>query len=46
MGFGQVLLTDSTLFGRPDTESLDMSLRLNNIDKIFDVTSKYVDHGY
>ncbi len=39
-GFWSSSLTDSTLFGRPDTESLDMSLRLNNIDKIFDVTSK------
>ncbi len=39
-GFWSSSLTDSTLFGKPDTESLDMSLRLNNIDKIFDVTSK------
>ena len=39
-GFWSSSLTDSTLFGRPDTEALDMSLRLNNIDKIFDVTSK------
>ena len=40
MVFGRVRLRDSTLFGRPDTESLDLSLRLNNVDKIFDVTSK------
>ena len=39
-GFWSSSLTDSTLFGRPDTESLDLSLRLNNVDKIFDVTSK------
>ncbi len=39
-GFWSSSLTDSTLFGRPDNESLDLSLRLNNIDKIFDVTSK------
>ena len=39
-GFWSSSLTDSTLFGRPDTESLDISMRLNNIDKIFDVTSK------
>ena len=39
-GFWSSSLTDSTLFGKPDTEALDMSLRLNNIDKIFDVTSK------
>ncbi len=39
-GFWSSSLTDSTLFGKPDTESLDTSLRLNNIDKIFDVTSK------
>ena len=39
-GFWSSSLTDSTLFGRPDTEALDISLRLSNIDKIFDVTSK------
>ena len=39
-GFWSSSLTDSTLFGKPDTESLDLSIRLNNIDKIFDVTSK------
>ena len=39
-GFWSSSLTDSTLFGRPDTEALDISFRLSNIDKIFDVTSK------
>ena len=28
------------MVGRPDTESLDISSRLQTIDKIFDVTSK------
>ena len=39
-GFWSSSLTDSTLVGRPDTESLDISSRLQTIDKIFDVTSK------
>lgn len=39
-GFWSSSLTDSALCGKPDNEALDLSVRLNNIDKIFDVTSK------
>ena len=39
-GFWSSSLTDSTCNGKPDTESLDMSSRIQNIDKIFDVTFK------
>ena len=39
-GFWSSSLTDSTLMGKPDNESLDFSQRLNGIDQIFDVTTK------
>ena len=39
-GFWSSSLTDSTSMGKPDIEALDMSERLNNINNIFDVTSK------
>jgi phosphoenolpyruvate phosphomutase / 2-hydroxyethylphosphonate cytidylyltransferase len=39
-GFWSSSLTDSTSMGKPDIEALDISERLNNINKIFDVTSK------
>ena len=39
MGFGLVS-TDSTQMGKPDIEALDVSKRLENINNIFDVTTK------
>ena len=39
-GFWSSSLTDSTLKGKPDIEVLDLNQRLNNINDIFDVTSK------
>jgi len=39
-GFWSSSLTDSTSMGKPDIEVLDISERLSNINKIFDVTSK------
>ena len=33
-------LTDSTVMGKPDNESLDFSQRLKGIDQIFEVTTK------
>jgi phosphoenolpyruvate phosphomutase / 2-hydroxyethylphosphonate cytidylyltransferase len=39
-GFWSSSLTDSTLWGKPDTEALDISSRLSNIAAIFDVTTK------
>jgi phosphoenolpyruvate phosphomutase / 2-hydroxyethylphosphonate cytidylyltransferase len=39
-GFWSSSLTDSTLKGKPDIEVLDVNLRLQNINDIFDVTSK------
>lgn len=41
-GFWSSSLTDSTLIGKPDIEVYDIRSRLNNIDGIFDVTSKPV----
>lgn len=39
-GFWSSSLTDSTEMGLPDIEALDMSRRLQNIDEIFEVTTK------
>ena len=39
-GFWSSSLTDSTVMGKPDNESLDFSQRLQNIDNIFEVTTK------
>lgn len=39
-GFWSSSLTDSTLMGKPDIEALDISSRLSNINRIFEVTSK------
>ncbi len=39
-GFWSSSLTDSTSQGKPDTESLDLSFRLNNISNIFNTTTK------
>ena len=39
-GFWSSSLTDSTLKGKPDIEVLDIRERLNNINDIFDVTTK------
>ena len=39
-GFWSSSLTDSTSMGLPDIEVLDFSRRLNNINSIFDVTTK------
>lgn len=39
-GFWSSSLTDSTVLGKPDNEYLDLSERLSNINRIFDVTSK------
>ena len=39
-GFWSSSLTDSTMMGKPDNESLDISMRLKGVDQIFDVTSK------
>ena len=39
-GFWSSSLTDSTLKGKPDIEVLDINQRLNNINDIFDVTTK------
>ena len=39
-GFWSSSLTDSIEMGKPDTEALDISSRLSNINNIFDVTSK------
>ena len=39
-GFWSSSLTDSTEMGKPDIEILDLSSRLNNINNIFEVTSK------
>ena len=38
-GFWSSSLTDSTVMGKPDNESLDFSQRLQNIDNIFEVTT-------
>ena len=39
-GFWSSSLTDSTMMGKPDNESLDFSQRLKGIDQIFEVTTK------
>ena len=39
-GFWSSSLTDSTSQGKPDTEALDLSFRLNNINNIFNITTK------
>lgn len=39
-GFWSSSLTDSTEMGKPDIEALDTSLRLSNINHIFEVTTK------
>lgn len=39
-GFWSSSLTDSTEMGKPDSEALDISNRLNNINHIFEVTTK------
>ena len=39
-GFWSSSLTDSTVMGKPDNESLDFSQRLKGIDQIFEVTTK------
>tara|TARA_B100001989_G_scaffold251958_1_gene232546 strand:- start:628 stop:1929 length:1302 start_codon:yes stop_codon:yes gene_type:complete len=39
-GFWSSSLTDSTVVGKPDNESLDFSQRLNRVDQIFEVTTK------
>ena len=39
-GFWSSSLTDSTVVGKPDNESLDFSQRLNGVDQIFEVTTK------
>jgi len=39
-GFWSSSLTDATSMGKPDIEALDISERLNNINNIFDVTTK------
>ena len=39
-GFWSSSLTDATSMGKPDIEALDVSERLNNINNIFDVTTK------
>lgn len=39
-GFWSSSLTDSTFRGKPDIEILDVKERLNNINNIFDVTTK------
>lgn len=39
-GFWSSSLTDSTEMGLPDIEALDISRRLQNIDEIFEVTTK------
>lgn len=39
-GFWSSSLTDSTSMGKPDTEYIDYSFRLYNINNIFDVTTK------
>tara|TARA_Y100001958_G_C21237667_1_gene564510 strand:+ start:1836 stop:3083 length:1248 start_codon:yes stop_codon:yes gene_type:complete len=39
-GFWSSSLTDSTVMGKPDNESLDFSQRLKNIDQIFETTTK------
>tara|TARA_B110000438_G_C15761066_1_gene627302 strand:+ start:256 stop:1566 length:1311 start_codon:yes stop_codon:yes gene_type:complete len=39
-GFWSSSLTDSTMMGKPDNESVDISQRLIGINQIFDVTSK------
>ena len=39
-GFWSSSLTDSTHMGKPDIEALDISKRLENINNIFDVTTK------
>ena len=39
-GFCSSSLTDSTVVGKPENESLDFSQRLNGVDQIFEVTTK------
>ena len=39
-GYWSSSLTDSTSQGKPDIEALDINIRLNNINNIFDVTTK------
>jgi len=39
-GFWSSSLTDSTMMGKPDNESLEISQRLLGVNQIFDVTSK------
>lgn len=39
-GFWSSSLTDSTVRGKPDTETVDISTRLQGIDEIFEVTTK------
>ena len=39
-GFWSSSLTDSTSMGKPDIEALEINSRLENINKIFDVTTK------
>ena len=39
-GFWSSSLTDSTVMGKPDNESLDFSQRLQNVNDVFEVTTK------
>jgi len=39
-GFWSSSLTDSTVMGKPDTESLELSKRLSYVNEIFEVTTK------
>ena len=39
-GFWSSSLTDSTMMGKPDNESVDISQRLQGVNQIFDVTTK------
>lgn len=39
-GFWSSSLTDSTARGKPDIEALDISIRLSNVNDIFEVTTK------
>ena len=39
-GFWSSSLTDSTVMGKPDTESLELSQRLSYVNDIFEVTTK------
>ncbi len=39
-GFWSSSLTDSTMMGKPDNESVDISQRIQGVNQIFDVTTK------